>query len=112
MSTGNAGYAIGGAQALIRLIAEKFTALGGQMRFGTRVEKILVEDDAAVGVQLAGARSSRPAGSFQPPTATSSASAVLWRTSPSPPREAWLDAWSSDATRRSNSFSGRAESIA
>jgi phytoene dehydrogenase-like protein len=54
MSTGNAGYAIGGAQALIRLIAERLTALGGQVRYGAKVEKILVEDDAAVGVQLAG----------------------------------------------------------
>jgi phytoene dehydrogenase-like protein len=54
MSTGNAGYAIGGAQALIRLIAEKLAALGGRMRFGAKVETILVEDDVAVGVQLAG----------------------------------------------------------
>jgi phytoene dehydrogenase-like protein len=54
MSTGNAGYAIGGAQALIRLIVERLTALGGRVRYGAKVEKILVEDDAAVGVQLAG----------------------------------------------------------
>ncbi|UWU18648.1 NAD(P)/FAD-dependent oxidoreductase (plasmid) [Rhizobium sullae] len=54
MSTGNAGYAIGGAQALIRLIAEKLTALGGRVRYDAKVERILVEDEAAVGVQLAG----------------------------------------------------------
>jgi len=54
MSTGNAGYAIGGAQALIRLIVEKLTALGGQVRYGAKVEKILVENDVAVGLQLAG----------------------------------------------------------
>lgn len=54
MSNGNAGYPIGGAQALIRLIVEKLTALGGRVRYGARVEKILVEEDAAVGVQLAG----------------------------------------------------------
>jgi phytoene dehydrogenase-like protein len=41
-------------QKLLRLIAEKLTALGGQARYGAKVEKILVEDDVAVGVQLAG----------------------------------------------------------
>lgn len=54
MSTGNAGYAIGGAQALIRLIAGRLAVLGGRVRYGAKVEEILVEDDAAVGVQLAG----------------------------------------------------------
>jgi phytoene dehydrogenase-like protein len=54
MSTGNAGYAIGGARALIKLIVERLTTLGGRVRYGAKVEKILVEDDAAVGVQLAG----------------------------------------------------------
>ncbi|MBI2717233.1 MAG: NAD(P)/FAD-dependent oxidoreductase [Rhizobiales bacterium] len=54
MSAGNAGYPIGGAQALIRLIAQKLTALSGRVRYGAKVEKILVEEDVAVGVQLAG----------------------------------------------------------
>lgn len=54
MSTGNAGYAVGGAHALIRLIADRLAALGGRVRYGAKVETILVEDDTAVGVELAG----------------------------------------------------------
>jgi phytoene dehydrogenase-like protein len=53
MNCGNAGYCIGGAQALIRLIEERIVSLDGKIRFKSRVERILVEDDAAVGVQLA-----------------------------------------------------------
>jgi phytoene dehydrogenase-like protein len=48
----NAGYAIGGAKAIIDPIAERFRTLGGAMRLTTRVNKILVEDDVAVGVEL------------------------------------------------------------
>jgi phytoene dehydrogenase-like protein len=52
MSSRNAGYAIGGSQALIRMIVERFVSLGGHVRYEARVGKILVEDDVAVGVQL------------------------------------------------------------
>jgi len=54
MSGRNAGYAIGGSQALIRLIVEGFVSLGGRVRYGARVSKILAEDDVATGVQLEG----------------------------------------------------------
>jgi phytoene dehydrogenase-like protein len=54
MSGRNAGYAVGGSQAIIRLILAKLDQLGARLRFGTKVEKILVEYDAAVGVRLAG----------------------------------------------------------
>jgi phytoene dehydrogenase-like protein len=54
MGSGDAKYVIGGAQAIIRLIEEQLVCLGGRVRFGAKVERILVEDDAAVGVQLAG----------------------------------------------------------
>ena len=53
MSRRDAGYPIGGSQAVIRLIEENLRNLGGRLRFGARVEKILVERDAAIGVQLA-----------------------------------------------------------
>jgi phytoene dehydrogenase-like protein len=53
MNSGNAGYCIGGSQALIRLIEEKIASLGGKIRFKSKVERILVENDTAVGVQLA-----------------------------------------------------------
>lgn len=54
MNAGNAGYCIGGSQALIRLIEDRIAALGGRMRFGSRVERILVENGVAIGVQLNG----------------------------------------------------------
>jgi len=52
MDTGNAGYPIGGSQAMIRLIEEKIAELGGKITFGAKVERILVEHGAAVGVEL------------------------------------------------------------
>lgn len=54
MSEENAGYCIGGSQALIRLIEEKILELGGTIRFRARVERVLTENDVAVGVQLTG----------------------------------------------------------
>jgi phytoene dehydrogenase-like protein len=49
----DAGYAIGGSQAIIALIADNLRNLGGRLRTGAPVEKILVERDTAVGVRLA-----------------------------------------------------------
>ncbi|HZZ40630.1 MAG TPA: NAD(P)/FAD-dependent oxidoreductase [Acidobacteriaceae bacterium] len=54
MHMGNAGYCLGGSQALIRGIEATLRRLGGTLRFGTKAEKILVENDRAVGVELAG----------------------------------------------------------
>ncbi len=54
MSQGNAGYPIGGSQAVIRLIADNLARLGGHLRLGAPVRRILVEHDAAVGVELVG----------------------------------------------------------
>jgi phytoene dehydrogenase-like protein len=54
MSQRNAGYPIGGSQAIIPLIVERLLSLGGHLRLGTKVERLLVERDAAVGVRLAG----------------------------------------------------------
>lgn len=53
MSERNAGYCIGGSQALIRAIEEKIAALGGTVRCNARVERVLVEAGRAVGVRLA-----------------------------------------------------------
>lgn len=52
MHAGNAGYCIGGAQAIIRAIEERIHALGGHIRCGAKVERVLVENDIAIGVQL------------------------------------------------------------
>ena len=54
MTRGNAGYPIGGSLKLINLIEEQYKALGGRMRFDTRVEKIIVKSSQAVGVVLEG----------------------------------------------------------
>lgn len=59
MNEGNAGYCIGGAQALIRLIEEKIRSLSGTIRFNARVEQILMDQDTAVGVRLAGGETIR-----------------------------------------------------
>jgi len=49
----NAGYPIGGSLPMSTAMAERFTGLGGEIHYGQKVEKILVEDDKAVGVRLA-----------------------------------------------------------
>jgi phytoene dehydrogenase-like protein len=53
MHAENAGYAIGGSQALIRGIEEKLASLGGRVRLDAKVDRILVERDQAVGLKLA-----------------------------------------------------------
>ncbi|MGZ3497487.1 MAG: phytoene desaturase family protein [Vulcanimicrobiaceae bacterium] len=52
MNERNAGYPIGGSQAVIGSIVAEFQRLGGRLRLNAAAEKILVERDAAVGVQL------------------------------------------------------------
>ena len=54
MSRHNAGYPVGGSQAIMRLIVDNLLNLGGPLRLGTKVERILVANGAATGVQLAG----------------------------------------------------------
>jgi phytoene dehydrogenase-like protein len=54
MSDLNGGYPIGGSQAIIRLIVENFLAMGGRLRLGAKVDRVVVERDAATGVLLAG----------------------------------------------------------
>jgi phytoene dehydrogenase-like protein len=47
-----AGYVIGGALALVSYIQRRYLDLGGELHFKARVEKILVENDKAVGIRL------------------------------------------------------------
>jgi phytoene dehydrogenase-like protein len=54
MSERNAGYPIGGSRAVIGPLVERLAQLSGRLRLAAAVEKILVEGDAAVGVQLTG----------------------------------------------------------
>jgi phytoene dehydrogenase-like protein len=50
----DAGYPIGGSQAVIRSIDQRFRSLGGRIRFRSRVERVLVHEGVAAGVRLAG----------------------------------------------------------
>jgi phytoene dehydrogenase-like protein len=54
MTRGNAGYPIGGSLKVIGLIEEQYRALGGKMRFDTRVERITVSAGKAAGVVVEG----------------------------------------------------------
>jgi phytoene dehydrogenase-like protein len=56
MTENNAGYPIGGSQAVIRLIVENLQRLGGRLRLASEVQGVLIDRDAAVGVRLAGGR--------------------------------------------------------
>jgi phytoene dehydrogenase-like protein len=49
----SAGYVIGGTLALVKSIEKRCRELGGEIHFNSRVVKILVENDKAVGVKLA-----------------------------------------------------------
>lgn len=54
MTRGNAGYPIGGSLKMIRLIEDHYRALGGKIRFDTRVERIIVNNRKAAGVVIEG----------------------------------------------------------
>ena len=56
MNLGNAGYPIGGSRVLIRRIQDQIERLGGHISLQTRVQSILVENGAAVGVELMNGR--------------------------------------------------------
>ena len=48
----NAGYPIGGSMPMSRALEKRYTDLGGQLHYRSKVEKILVEDNRAVGIRL------------------------------------------------------------
>lgn len=47
-----AGYVVGGALALVKSIEKRYRELGGEIHFNSKVLKILVENDKAVGIRL------------------------------------------------------------
>ncbi len=51
-SKGDAGYPIGGSQAVIRGIEGRFRALGGRIRYNARVRRVVVSNQRATGVEL------------------------------------------------------------
>lgn len=50
----NAGFPQGGSLGLARSVEDRYTSLGGQVDYRARVERVLVENDRAVGVELRG----------------------------------------------------------
>jgi len=50
----SSGYPIGGSLEFARAIERRYRELGGRIRYNARVERILVEEDKAVGVVCAG----------------------------------------------------------
>jgi phytoene dehydrogenase-like protein len=50
----NAGYPHGGSLELIKRMQAKYTALGGQIHFHSKVDKIIVENGNAVGIESKG----------------------------------------------------------
>jgi phytoene dehydrogenase-like protein len=49
---GNAGFPQGGSLGLSRSIEDRYTSLGGVINYRARAERILIEDDRAIGVEL------------------------------------------------------------
>jgi phytoene dehydrogenase-like protein len=50
--SGDIQWPVGGADEFARSIERRYLALGGKVHYRSRIEKILVENDKAVGVQL------------------------------------------------------------
>jgi phytoene dehydrogenase-like protein len=53
LCVGDAGWPIGGSAALSKNIEKRYLELGGQVHYNAKVQKIIVKDDVAKGVQLA-----------------------------------------------------------
>jgi phytoene dehydrogenase-like protein len=53
MDQRTAGYPVGGSLEFARAIEGRYLALGGEVHYRSRVAKVLVENDRAVGVRLA-----------------------------------------------------------
>ncbi len=52
-SSGNAGYPLGGSLPVAKVMEERYLGMGGRIRYGARVEKIIVEKKRAAGIRLA-----------------------------------------------------------
>ena len=51
--SGDAGYPLGGSLPIAFALEQRYISLGGEVRYKTRVSKVLVENDRAVGVRFA-----------------------------------------------------------
>lgn len=50
--TGDGGYPIGGSLPMVKRMQDTFTSLGGKLMLNTRVQKVVLENNCASGVQL------------------------------------------------------------
>ena len=53
------GHPLAGSDAFVRTIEQRFTDLGGEIDYGSRVESVLIEDGRAVGLRLMDGRIKR-----------------------------------------------------
>ena len=53
VASGHLGLFKGGCHTFVRSIEERYNALGGQIQYRSKVEKVIVENDKAVGIVLA-----------------------------------------------------------
>jgi len=61
MNRKDAGYPIGGSLPFSQSIEKRYKDLGGEIQYNARVEKILVENECAVGIRLTDGREFRAA---------------------------------------------------
>jgi phytoene dehydrogenase-like protein len=52
LNNGDGGWPIGGSMAVSRNMEQRYLDLGGEVAYGSKVKKIIVKDNVAVGVQL------------------------------------------------------------
>jgi len=52
MNFGDCGYPLGGSRALAKRMEKRFLDLGGKVFYKSKVDKILVENDTAIGIKL------------------------------------------------------------
>ncbi|MBD2255984.1 NAD(P)/FAD-dependent oxidoreductase [Pseudanabaena sp. FACHB-2040] len=52
LDNGNAGFPVGASLDFARALERRYLGLGGEIHYGSRVERILIENDQAVGIRL------------------------------------------------------------
>ncbi|WP_017299128.1 phytoene desaturase family protein [Nodosilinea nodulosa] len=52
LDNGNAGFPVGGSLSFARAIEQRYLDLGGEIHYSAPVERVLVENDRAVGIRL------------------------------------------------------------
>jgi phytoene dehydrogenase-like protein len=85
LATGDGGYPEGGSLGMTQRMADTFKTLGGKLVLGTKVKKVIVENNIATGVQLEGATLSADAVII-----TQETIAAIDQLFAAPPKDQWL----------------------